>query len=145
MSLITHALRLLGFSFIATTLLLPVSAVDTYYAATFTKYFFPITVFLIIVFDVITAYFAHKFTHLLTSLIIKSQKNKNKLKRVGERLQSKGRWGMVVFAATPLPYSLAIYTFAAANVPYKAIVIPLVIGRTIKYSVLTILLYWGWY
>ena len=50
---------------------------------------------------------------------------------------------MILFASTPLPYSLAIYTYAAAQVPFSKILVPLTIGRIIKYTVITASLLFG--
>lgn len=44
-----------------------------------------------------------------------------------------GQWGMLISAATPLPYTLTIYIFAG-SMEIKKFILYNVIGRTIKYS-----------
>ena len=143
MAWVSHALTLLGLSLFATITLLPLSAVDAYYISTFNKYWFVYTVVIIIIVDVFSAFITYSFAHVLVRLIVRSEKNKIKLERVGERLARGGRWGITLFAATPLPYSLAIYFYAGAQVGFKSLAIPLMIGRVIKYSVITIGILYG--
>lgn len=142
--MISHAIRIWLFSLFATITLLPISAVDTYYVSTFNKYFYVITVGFIVVSDLMTAFITHLFGRTLVNLIVRSEKNKRKLAEVGERVSQKGKWGITLFAATPLPYSLAIYFYAGAKVPFKTLAIPLLIGRLIKYTIITIALIVGW-
>lgn len=135
--MIGHIVQIILYSIVATVLLLPVSVLDGYYIATFNNYPFLITLPTIIIIDVIVATLLYLFAKTLSRLIIRKEKHKKKLEKID--IEKIGFWGLVLGASTPLPYSLMLY--AAGSVQwsnYKKVALAVLIGRTIKYSVITI-------
>ena len=140
---IRHIWTIQLLSLFATITLFPLSVVDSYFIGSFTRFWFIGTAVAIIVCDTISAKITHKFASSIVNFVVKSEKNKQKLEEVGKKLEKYGTWGMVLFASTPLPYSLAIYFYAGANVRFTKILVPLVIGRTIKYTAITLMIVYG--
>jgi len=144
MSILLKFLQIYIYSFIATAFFLPVSSLDVYYTTTFNLetlwYIFP----MIILVEVINANIIYKFSRFLSSKIIKSEKKKEQLKKIQDKINGYGFWGIVLAGATPLPYSLVLYSLGAVkwgNV--RKFSLAVLIGRSIKYIGLSLIAYYG--
>ena len=141
--MIQHILQLIVNSWIATFLLLPISALDIYYISTFNKYVWYINLPVLLIIDIFMAFLLIKFGYLISHLVIKSDKNKAKLAKWSDKFSKWGFWGLLIAASTPLPYSLFLYTQGATRI-IKYPMVAVAIGRTIKYGVITALLLLGY-
>ena len=144
MKTIMTIIQIYIYSFIATALFFPVSALDTYYIATFNLkilwYIFPI----IIISEIINAIIVYKFSKLLSDKIIRKESHKLKLEKIQTKIEKYGFWGIALAGATPLPYSLVLYSLGATkwgNI--KKVTLAVLIGRSIKYIALAIVAYFG--
>lgn len=136
--MLNHVIYIIGASLVATILLLPISALDSYYIASFNKFPFLITVPIMVGADIFSAILAYKLSYLLIPLVVRTDKKREKLRGVGEKLQKTGFWGLVIAACTPLPYSLFIYTAGVVGWgSLRQFTVAILIGRTIKYGLIT--------
>lgn len=136
--MVGHIIQIFIYSLIATILLLPVSVLDGYYVTTFSKYPFMLTFIIIIIADIISANLVYLFSKTLSKLVIRKEKTKQKLNIITDKLKKYGFWGLVVVASTPLPYSLMLYTAGSTQWGnHKLFTIAVLIGRIIKYTIIT--------
>jgi membrane protein YqaA with SNARE-associated domain len=94
------------------------------------------TVFIVIS-DTFFAWLAYKFTRTLSKLFANKTKEKDE-KKANERFQKYGNFAMFLGAATPLPFTLMIYTAGALKLPMKGFLLAVLIGRAVKYSFVTV-------
>ena len=143
--MIVHILMIVINSAIATFLILPVSALDVYYVATFGSYNIILTLAVVIVVEVIMAWLTFKFGKFVVNFVIRKPSTQQKLIKVGENLGKWGWWLILVSAMTPLPYSLMIYSAGSVNWGNDAkFISAILIGRSVKYIAFTVALYFGW-
>ena len=137
--MISHILYIIGSSLFATLVIFPISSLDVYYVGSFTRFPFYITLPIIIIVEILTALLAYKFAYWLVPKIIRKEKNKQKLIEMGSKIEKWGFWGLVLVGCTPLPYSITIYAAAAVRWgTVKQFSLAILIGRSIKYSLITI-------
>lgn len=92
---------------------------------------------LIVASDTLFAFFGYKFTKTLRTLFMvkKNQKNEEK---VNTQFKKYGNVAMFLGAATPLPFTLMIYTAGALKLPLKGFFIAVVFGRALKYVLIAL-------
>jgi membrane protein YqaA with SNARE-associated domain len=144
MKIIAMFLQIYIYSFIATVFFLPVSGLDVYFISTFSLntiwYILPI----LLLCEVINAILVYKFTKGISKLAIRKKKAKLKLEKITSKIHKLGFWGIVLVGATPLPYSLVLYSAGAVqwgNV--KKFSLAVLIGRSIKYIGIALLVYFS--
>ena len=131
------------FSSIATLLPLPVSAVDAnllldgIFTGELVKLIY--TIGAVVVFDTFWAFVGYRFTKTLRKLFASKTKASDE-KKTNERFEKYGNVAMFVGAATPLPFTLMVYTAGALKLPKNGFVIAVFFGRLVKYSLFTVLL-----
>jgi len=92
---------------------------------------------LIISSDTLFAFFGYKFTKTLRKLFI-TKTNKKDEEKVNARFKKYGNVAMFLGSATPLPFTLMVYTAGALKLPRKGFLVAVFFGRAVKYSLLTI-------
>jgi membrane protein YqaA with SNARE-associated domain len=92
---------------------------------------------LIVLSDTLFAFFGYKFTRTLRKLFANNVNEKDK-ERTNRRFERYGNLAMFFGAATPLPFTLMVYTAGALKLPKKGFMIAIFLGRTVKYSLLAI-------
>jgi len=137
-------IQILFYSFIATAFFLPVSTLDSYFLATFNVnnlwYILPF----ILIAELINANLIYKFSKTLSDKIIRKEKHKKKLEEIQNKIDKIGFWGIAIAGATPLPYSIILYSAGAVkwgNV--RKFSLAVLIGRSAKYILLGIIAYFG--
>lgn len=146
--MLRHIITLFLSSLFATATFFPISTLDTYFIATITKYHWYITLPITILFEIVTAILVYKFSHLLVPLLSKFIKDKNAFKNKvelwGNKISKWGFWGLVIAGASPLPYSFVLYGLGGVHWGnIKIVSLAVFIGRTLKYSAITIALLLG--
>ena len=142
--MIALIIQIFIYSFIATAWFLPISSLDVYYVATFDInaiwYILPV----VILVEVINANIVYKFSYILSKWVIRKEKTKKKLEIITEKVDKMGFWGIVLVGATPLPYSLVLYSAGVVQWgSVKKFSLAVLIGRSIKYIALAIVAYFG--
>lgn len=140
-----HILWLYLTSLFATVFVLPISSLDAYLVGAFNLHSIYITLPVIIAFEVLNAWLVYKLSSELAPIVIRREKHRDKIKELGVKVGKYGFWIILVSAMTPLPYSLTIY--ASGIVGWKEdkqFILAILIGRTVKYVVLAIAVYYGW-
>ena len=137
-------IQIFFYSFIATAFFLPISTLDSYFLATFNVntlwYILPF----ILIAELINANLIYKFSKILSSKIIRKEKHKKKLEDIQSKIDKIGFWGIALAGATPLPYSIILYSAGAVkwgNI--KRFNLAVLIGRSCKYILLSLIAYYG--
>jgi membrane protein YqaA with SNARE-associated domain len=92
---------------------------------------------LIICSDTLFAFFGYKFTKTLRKLFA-SKASESDVKKTNERFQKYGNVAMFLGSATPLPFTLMVYTAGAIKLPKKGFLIAVFFGRMFKYTILAV-------
>uniref|UniRef100_UPI00405757BF VTT domain-containing protein n=1 Tax=Candidatus Electrothrix sp. TaxID=2170559 RepID=UPI00405757BF len=87
--------------------------------------------------DTLFAFFGYKFTKTLRKIFMSKKKSKDE-EKVNARFRKYGNIAMFVGAATPLPFTLMVYTGGALKLPRRSFLIAIFFGRALKYSLLAI-------
>lgn len=143
--MILHILSIIFNSFLTTLFLMPISTLDAYFVATFSKHKVYITIPIMVIADIFTAIVAYKLSYWLIPKVVKKDKNKQKLFNIGEKMDKWGWWLVIIAAATPFPYTLTIY--ACGSVKWGnnlRIGSAIGIGKSVRYTVIAIAIYYGY-
>jgi membrane protein YqaA with SNARE-associated domain len=132
----------LSLSAIATLLVFPVSGFDAALIIIFNNSantdLYIIFVILFAVFaDTLFAYIGYRFTKQLSRLFARKVKKKD-VENSNQKLRKYGNYGMFLFASTPLPFTLAVYTAGALRLNKKGFLIGVALGRLVKYTTFAI-------
>jgi membrane protein YqaA with SNARE-associated domain len=92
---------------------------------------------LIVSSDTLFAFLGYKFTKTLRKLFAAKTNEKDE-KKTNERFQKYGNLAMFLGSATPLPFTLMVYTAGAIKLPRKGFLIAVFLGRTFKYALLAV-------
>ena len=149
--MIQHIISIILASFFATATFFPVSTLDTYFVATFTKFSPLITVGIIVLAEILSAMIVYKFGYLLVPIILKfikgeerKQAFRDKVTLWGNKISKIGFWGIVIAGASPLPYSIVLYACGMirwGNIKQMALAVA--IGRGLKYGAFALALIFG--
>jgi membrane protein YqaA with SNARE-associated domain len=145
MDVLRQFLLLFSSSAIATLLILPVSVLDIQLLAIYSNtidysHLFVVVVTIFAVFsDTVFAYVGYRFTKTLRK-IFANKTNKADVERNNAKLHKYGNFGMFIFACTPLPFTLAIYTAGAIRLRRSGFLLAVAAGRTVKYSAFALFL-----
>ncbi len=140
--------RLIGwlwFSAVATLLPLPVSVFDVQLLAIFSDTvnnsdLFVVFVIAFAVFaDTLFAFVGYRFTKTLSRLFLRKVKAKD-AKKSSDKLNKYGNYAMFLFASTPLPFTLAVYTAGAIRLNRKGFLLAVAMGRLVKYAAFALFL-----
>ena len=143
--MILHIIFIYLTSLLATVFLFPVSSLDAYIVGSFAAKSFWITIPVAILFEVFNAWLTYKMANKLIPLVVRREKSINKFKEMGNKLDKHGWWIILVAAMTPLPYSITIYAAGAVDWgDNKRFLSAIAIGRTVKYVLLAVALFYGW-
>jgi membrane protein YqaA with SNARE-associated domain len=96
-----------------------------------------LTALFIVTSDTFFALVAYKFTNTLRRMFASKTKAKDE-KKANERFRKYGNLAMFLGAATPLPFTLMIYTAGALKLPKKGFLISVFVGRFVKYALITL-------
>lgn len=88
----------------------------------------------IIVSDTFGAFLGYRFTNTL-SKIYQKKKNGIKQKPYDHRIKKYGNLGVLIFASSPLPFTIAVYYAGAVKLNLQRFILAVGVGRTIKYGV----------
>jgi membrane protein YqaA with SNARE-associated domain len=130
-------------SSVATLLPLPVSFSDINLLrvignpSSYSNLYVTLMVLFIVVSDTFFAFLAYRFTKTLRKIFASKAKEKDE-KKANERFKKYGNIAMFLGAATPLPFTLMVYTAGALKLPKKGFIIAVFIGRAVKYSLFAI-------
>ena len=91
----------------------------------------------IVISDTFFALIAYRFTRTLRKIFANKTKEKDE-KKANERFQKYGNFAMFLGAATPLPFTLMIYTAGALKLPKKGFLLAVLIGRAVKYTLIAL-------
>ena len=91
----------------------------------------------IVISDTFFALMAYRFTRTLRKIFANKTKEKDE-KKANERFQKYGNFAMFLGAATPLPFTLMIYTAGALKLPKKGFLLAVLIGRAVKYTLIAL-------
>lgn len=89
------------------------------------------------IFGVITYLLSGKLSHL----VIRSEKRKQQLENIHEKLKGQAPFWLFVAGATPFPFTLTIYASAVIKYDLRKFVILMFFSRLVKYGVIVSL--WG--
>lgn len=89
---------------------------------------------LVIAVECAAALSAHILGKKVAEKIVKRFYKDKEVSKSHERLDKWGVWGIGLFAATPLPITVAVYYFAAVQFNRRKFLIAFSIGRLFKYS-----------
>lgn len=133
-----------SYSGAATMLPLPASPVDVDFvigvsSGAFNDFHIIWLTALIVVSDTFFALVGYKFSRTLKKLFAGKTSEKDE-KKTNDRFDRYGNFAMFLGAATPLPFTLMIYTAGALKLPKKGFVIAVVAGRTIKYALIVFII-----
>jgi membrane protein YqaA with SNARE-associated domain len=130
-------------SSVATLLPLPVSFSDINLLRVignpvdFSTLYVILMVSFIVVADTFFALVAYRFTKTLRKIFANKTKEKDE-RKASERFKKYGNIAMFLGAATPLPFTLMVYTAGALKLPKRGFLIAVFVGRAAKYSMLAI-------
>jgi len=145
MGFIRRLIMWMSLSAAATLLILPVSVFDIELLRIFSEVerysnLFVIFVVAFAVFsDTLFAFVGYRFTKTLRRLFARKVKEKDS-KKSNEKLNKYGNYGMFLFACTPLPFTLAIYTAGAVRLNKRGFLAAVAAGRAVKYSAFALFL-----
>jgi len=92
---------------------------------------------LIITSDTLFAFFGYKFTKTLRKVFV-TKTNKKDEDRVNAQFKKYGNIAMFLGAATPLPFTLMVYTAGALKLPRRGFLIAVFVGRALKYTLIAL-------
>ena len=130
-------------SSVATLLPLPVSFSDLNLLRVignpvlYSNLYVTLMVAFIVISDTFFALMAYRFTRTLRKIFANKTKEKDE-KKANERFQKYGNFAMFLGAATPLPFTLMIYTAGALKLPKKGFLLAVLIGRAVKYTLIAL-------
>jgi len=128
----------LSLSAIATLLVFPVSGFDAALIIIFSEvnnsdlYILFVIIFAVFA-DTLFAYIGYRFTKQFSKLFARKVKKKDR-ESSNQKLRKYGNYGMFLFASTPLPFTLAVYTAGALRLNKKGFLIGVALGRLVKYT-----------
>jgi len=135
----------MSLSAVATLYILPVSVYDVRLIGLFSNtqdysnLYVMMAIGFAVLFDTFFAYLGYRFTKQLSRLFARKVK-KTDVDKSYDNLRKYGNYGMFVFACTPLPFTLAIYTAGAVRLHKKGFLLAVAMGRLVKYSAFALLL-----
>ena len=157
---------MIGCSFFATLLITPIPIADISFIGVIEErlnfWWYALNIILIAFTDTVFALLTYILSHKIIYYITKTKKFKNpkrqirsdkrtekfrnKLNRLEERIANKKYADLTVFlaGATPLPYTMTIYAAATLNYSKKKLVLISFISRLIKYTAVALLFVLGY-
>ena len=92
---------------------------------------------LIVASDTLFAFFGYKFTKTLRKLFM-TKRNQKDEDKIDAQFKKYGNVAMFLGAATPLPFTLMIYTAGALKLPRRGFLIAVAFGRALKYALIAL-------
>lgn len=145
MAFLRRVVGWMSLSAVATLYVLPVSVYDVQLISIFSNttlysnWYVVMAIGFAILFDTFFAYLGYRFTKQLSRLFMRKAK-RSEVEKSHDKLRKYGNYGMFVFACTPLPFTLAIYTAGAVRLHKKGFLLAVALGRLVKYSAFALLL-----
>jgi len=90
-------------------------------------------VFITILSDVLFAFVGYKFTSVLRKLFARKAKSSD-IKTTNSRLSKYGNLSVLLFAATPLPFTIAVYAAGGLKLNLKSYILAVLVGRFIRHG-----------
>lgn len=146
MAFFRQAAELAVWSGVDTLLALPVSLQDTRIVVMLlspTKYnewFVLFLVFYPAITDTLFAGVGYRFAKTLSRAFVKKEKKKKDREKMNKLIDKYGPLAMFLAAASPLPFSVAIYYAGAVKMHFKSFIVSTLAGRLVKYAAYAVFL-----
>lgn len=141
MSFFRRLVELTVYSAVGTLLTLPVSALDVKLIAIFgdplryTSFYSIFVLVFAVIADTFFAIVGYRFARNLSKLFVKKQKKLKDKETMNNLLDKYGSIAVFLAAATPLPFTVAVYYAGAIKFHFKKFIIFTGAGRLFKYSI----------
>jgi len=144
--MIYDIVKYIAFSFFGMLIVFPISFVDIAFVSEHKDgiiwWVLILHTIVIILSDTLAAFIGYSFSEKLKRLFVRKKK-KNDIEKSHKRIEKWGTFGFYMFAASPLPITIAIYYAGAIKYKIRPFLIAVFFGRLTKYIIYSAAIYYG--